>query len=178
MLLKELQIGTKTNIIASAEITDGFSGDSPQLIPLLNKAKIEFTIKEVLADKAYLSSKHFDAVNKAGATLYVPFKSNSTSRRGGAIWNKMYWHFKKNKQEYLEHYHKRSNVETTFHMIKQKFGANLLTKNYVANTNEILLKFLCHNICVLIQEYYERNIGIDFSLESRKQKILFAQGVS
>jgi hypothetical protein len=31
--------------------------------------------------------------------------------------------------EFLEHYHKRSNVETTFHMIKSKFGDAVLSKS-------------------------------------------------
>lgn len=161
-------IGTKTNIITNIEITDSHGGDSPQLIPLLNKAKLNFTIKEVSADKAYLSRKNFDEVKKAGATLYVPFKSNSRGYRKGSTWKKMYWYFKNNPQEWGEHYHKRSNVETTFHMIKQKFGSNLMTKNYTANVNEILVKALCHNICVLIQEYFERNIEIDLSTQTKK----------
>ena len=33
-----------------------------------------------------------------------------------------------NREEFLSHYHKRSNVETTFHMIKSKFGQRLRSK--------------------------------------------------
>ena len=32
------------------------------------------------------------------------------------------YHYFDFKNEFLEHYHKRSNAETTFHMIKSKFG--------------------------------------------------------
>ena len=34
----------------------------------------------------------------------------------------MYHYFEFKNEEFLEHYHKRSNAETTFHMIKSKFG--------------------------------------------------------
>ena len=33
--------------------------------------------------------------------------------------------YNENREEFLTHYHKRSNVETTFHMIKAKFGQRL-----------------------------------------------------
>ena len=33
-----------------------------------------------------------------------------------------------NRAEFLQHYHKRSNVETVFHMIKSKFGQRLRSK--------------------------------------------------
>lgn len=167
-----IMVGTTTNIITSIQTTNQYVADSPQLIPLLNKSKLDFTIKEVSADRAYLGSKNLEAINEIGATPYVPFKSNSTSRGKGSTWKRMYWYFKKNPQKWGRHYHKRSNVETTFHMIKQKFGSSLMTKNYEANANEILIKALCHNICVLIQEYFERDIELDLSTQTQKIEIL------
>ncbi|HZN08409.1 MAG TPA: hypothetical protein VFB65_16550, partial [Pyrinomonadaceae bacterium] len=38
------------------------------------------------------------------------------------LWTRMYHFYALNRAEFLQHYHKRSNVETTFHMIKSKFG--------------------------------------------------------
>ena len=64
----------------------------------------------------------------------------------------------------MEHYHKRSNVETCFHMIKSKFGDSLKSKDKIAQTNEILAKVLCHNICVVIQEMHELGIKGEFQL--------------
>ena len=72
----------------------------------------------------------------------------------------------------LEHYHKRSNVESTFSMIKRKFGDSLRSKTDVAMVNEALAKVLCHNIVVLIHEMYELGIDPIFWAESRDaQKI-------
>jgi len=59
----------------------------------------------------------------------------------------------------LQRYHKRSNVESTFSMIKRKFGDSLRSKTDVAMTNETLCKILCHNLVVLIHETQE--LGID-----------------
>lgn len=62
------------------------------------------------------------------------------------------------REEFLTHYHKRSNVETTFHMIKAKFGQRLRSKTMTAQINEALCKVLCHNLCVVIQSVHELGI--------------------
>jgi len=62
----------------------------------------------------------------------------------------------------MNHYHKRSNAESTFSMLKRKFQNKLMLKNDVGQTNEALAKVLCHNICVLIQEMHETGLRIDF----------------
>jgi hypothetical protein len=58
----------------------------------------------------------------------------------------------------LQHYHKRSNVESTFSAIKRKFGDSVMSKNPVAMVNEILCKILCHSLTCLIQE--QETLGI------------------
>ena len=68
---------------------------------------------------------------------------------------------------FLAHYHKRSNVETTFHMVKAKFGPSVRSKSPTAQVNEVLLKLLCHNVCVLIQVAYD--LGVEpLALEAPK----------
>ncbi len=53
-------------------------------------------------------------------------------------------------------------METTFAMVKLRFGEFLKCKNFVAQRNELMMKFICHNICCLIQEMYEHGVQIDF----------------
>lgn len=72
-------------------------------------------------------------------------------------------------EEFLEHYHKRSNSETCFHMIKTKFGDSLRSKSQTAQINELLCKVLCHNICVVIQEINELGVKAEFRLEETKE---------
>ena len=58
----------------------------------------------------------------------------------------------------MAHYHKRSNVECTFSAVKRKFVDAVVGKSDTAMTNEVLCKFLCHNLTCLIQE--QETLGI------------------
>jgi len=156
--------GVKTNIITAINITPGNFADSPQFENLVKTTKEMYDIREVSADKAYISRKNLQLVSDMGGIPFIPFKKNARrNQRGVRIWKTMYDFYILNQQEFLEHYHKRSNSETVFHMIKMKFGAHLKTKNNISQTNEILSKCLAHNICVLIQEMFEIGIKIDFN---------------
>ena len=74
-------------------------------------------MEEISADKAYLSQDNFNLTNEHKATLYVPFKSNSQPFDNGMVWKKMYHYFMMNNEKFLQHYHKRSNVESNKIMI-------------------------------------------------------------
>src|SRR5215831_1066819 len=87
----------------------------------------------------------------------IPFKSNATGK-GCALWEHMYHMFMFQKQTFFEHYHKRSNVESTFSALKRKFGDSLRSKTDTAMVNETLCKALCHNLVVLIHEMTELGI--------------------
>ena len=162
--------GVKTNIITSVKVTSQFDNDSPQLIELVKTTAENFDMKEVSADKAYLGKKNLDAIDELGATPYIPFKENNKARGKGSVWKKMYYYFMMNNEEFFEHYHKRSNVETTMHMIKSKFGDSVKSKSWTAQVNEVLCKVICHNICVVIHEMFELGIKPDFNfcVESRE----------
>lgn len=155
--------GIKTNIITSVEVTDGYTHDTLMFPNLLNDTAKHFAIKEVTADLGYSSRENLGLVSQKGAIPFIPFKKNATSRsKGFAIWNAMYRYYKDNRDDFMQHYHKRSNVESVFSMMKRKQGCNLRTKNDIAQVNEIMCKCLVHNICVLIQEMFEIGIKIDF----------------
>ena len=157
--------GNKTNIIINAIITDEHGADSPQFIPLVKEtAKLGFNMKEISADKAYNSFANFNAVDSVGAIPYIPFKKNTTAKAHTGnkawLWRKMYHYFQLNQEEFLEHYHLRSNVETTFFAIKSKFGATLKSKNQTAQVNELLCKLIAYNITVLIGAIYELGLEL------------------
>lgn len=71
----------------------------------------------------------------------------------------MFLHFQLQREDFLARYHKRSNVESTFSMIKAKFRDHLRSKTPTAMVNEILCKINCHNICVIIQESQELGLS-------------------
>jgi len=122
-------------------------------------------MEEVSADKAYLSRDNMNLIEEAGAMPFIPFKSNATAKqRGSAIWKKMFYYFQLNNEEFLEHYHKRSNAESSVMMIKSKFGDSVRSKKWTSQVNEVLCKVICHNICVVIQEMHELGIEANFNL--------------
>jgi len=155
--------GTYSNTIVAVKITEGTAADSPQFRNLLQRAAENFDIKEISADKAYSSRENHEVAEDLGITPFILFKKNATATAKGSMeWHRMYRYFKDRKEEFLKHYHMRSNSESGFFMIKQKFGGFISSKKPIAQENEILCKILCHNICVLIQEIYLSNVSVDF----------------
>ncbi len=150
--------GVKTNVVTAVRILDKDAGDSPQFVPMVKDTAKNFTIGEVSADAAYASVENFETVAECGGTGFMAFKSNTTGGVGG-LFQKMFHYFQFKQEEYLKHYHLRSNVESTFSMVKRKFGDSVRSKTDTAMVNEVLCKFLCHNLCCLIQE--ECELGID-----------------
>ena len=117
-----------------------------------------FGIREVSADKAYLSRKNLSAVEAVGGMRFVPFKSNTVEPTEAGMWTKMHHLFMYRREAFMEHYHKRSNIETAFSMIKGKFGSALRSKSDTGQINEALCKVLCHNLCVLVRAMPESSI--------------------
>ena len=120
------------------------------------------------ADKAYLTRANMVAIDGARAFPLIPFKSDSVPFNpkgkgpGAELWRRMYFFWMYRRDEFLAHYHRRSNVETTFSMIKAKFGSRIRSKTAVAQVNELLCKILCHNLCCLVQAFYELKVESEF----------------
>lgn len=159
--------------VTAVQVSDGYAHDYPYFKPLVEQtAKIGFKMQEVSADKGYLGATNMLATLQRGAIPYIPFKSNSVPDSRGSygakseLWTRMYHFYSLHRTEFLQHYHKRSNVETTFHMIKSKFGQRLRSKSLTAQINEALCKVLCHNLCVVIQSVHELGIEAAFATES------------
>lgn len=105
-------------------------------------------------------------INEIGAIPYIPFKKNTTGKPAGSVmWKKMYHYFQLNIDEFLKHYHKRSNVESTNAAIKGKFGETLKSKNKIAQEYELLAKILAYNLTVVIHEIYKNRINQFFTYD-------------
>jgi transposase len=157
-------VGTVTNVITAAEVTESNVHDSPMFAPVVERTKAKgFDVREVSADKAYLSHDNLATVERAGGVPFVPFKSNSGSK-GSAAWERMFHYFSLNKDDFLAHYHKRSNVEATFSAVKRKFGPGVRSKLPDAQLNEVLLKCLCFNLSVLVHAIHELGVEPRFWL--------------
>lgn len=157
--------GVKTGIVTSVIITEENKGDVRLFAPLVEDTTKRFTIQEILADKAYSSRRCYELATELQAIAFIPFKKNATGKSfGSSTWSKMYSYFMLHREEFMKHYHQRSNIESTFSMIKKKFGAHVRSRDIVAQKNEVLLKILCHNLCVVNQEMHELGISADFGI--------------
>jgi transposase len=156
-----LMCGVKTNVVTAVEIREKDASDTKLLPDLVNTTAKHFDMREVSADKGYSSVNNVNVIASHGATPYIAFKSIHSGAAGG-LWEKMFHYFAFNRQEFPQHYHKPSNVESTFSMIKAKFRDHVRSKTDVAMQNEVLCKILCHNICCVIQAMYELGIEPTF----------------
>jgi len=163
-----LMCGVKTNVVTAIEIHGPTTHDGTQLPALVNATARTFPIGDVSADKAYGTVVNADTIAHHGGTPFIAFKSTHTGKgghsrpTGSGAWSKMFGYFMYRREDFVAHYHKRSNVETTFSMIKRKFGHALHSKTETAQVDETLAKVLCHNLVVLIHEMYELGIEPTF----------------
>jgi len=158
-----IMCGVKTNVVTAIEIADRNANDAQQFPPMIRKTYKNFDVKEVSADAAYLTRRNTIEVGRVGATPFIAFRSNSKcSADHPVMWQRMYHLFQYNRDEFMAHYHKRSNVESTFSMVKAKFRDHVRSKTDVAMVNECLCKFVCHNICCVIQGMHELGIAPTF----------------
>ena len=157
-LKAHIAVGVQTNIVTAVEVTPSNANDSPMLPGLLDRTAQRFTIAEVSADKAYPSEANLRHIEGYGARPYIPFKSNATGQRSPRL-RRLYAFFVLHEAEFNAHYHKRSKAETVFSMVKGKFGDSVKAKSEAGQVNEVLLKFLCHNLVVLGQTMQDLQIA-------------------
>jgi transposase len=169
-------IGTKTNVIAAATVTGRDDHDSPQFMPLIEAGARTFTMTEISADKAYSGRPNIDAVVKVGAEPYIPFRSNAKDDPKSPAWSKLFHLYSYRVDEFLPYYHKRSNAESTFSMMKRVFTDTLRSKGKDAQTNELLLMVVAHNIRTLVHSIFELGVTIP-GLSACTQTALAAHNV-
>jgi len=156
--------GVKTNIITAVDVSPGYHHDSPYFDKLVRCTAKNFRMQEISADAAYLSRKHMNTVDELGGVPYIMFRKNTSGKtQGSMMWHKMHKLFIKNRKVFLEHYHKRSNAESVFNMMKRKIGTHLNCKSEQGQLNELLCICLVHNVLVLIQELMEANNYLNFN---------------
>lgn len=156
--------GTVTNAVTAVRISS--EADCPVLPDLLAITRKRFDVRELSADKAYLSRKNLEAIEAAGARAFIPLKENTIIGSGSDAWARHFCRMKLQPEEFFAPYHRRSNIETTFHMIKAKFGGAVRAKTPTAQINEVLCKLIAHNLCCLVHAIYELGLEPEFWPES------------
>lgn len=164
-------VGTSTNVIAAASVTDRNAHDSPEFAPLVLKGAESFDIHDVAADKAYASRKNVAVVADIGANPWIALRSNmqaastvtimgERANRDTIAWRWLYHMYNLHRDDFLARYHARSNAESTFSAMKRVFGDTLRSKGRTAQENELLLKVIAFNITCLIHSIFELGVEV------------------
>ena len=157
-----IMIGTATNVVTGVKVSG--EADCPLLPELLRTTAKRFKPREVSGDKAYLSKDNLEAIDAVGAVPIIPFKINSVGMASKSPhWRRMWTHFSLKSEDFLTHYHRRCNAESTRWMIKSKFGGAVRSKTPTAQVNEVLAKVLCHNLTCIVHAITEFGIEADFT---------------
>jgi len=159
---KKLHIisGVRTNIITAARVTAGKKHDSVFFPDLVRQTSMNFKMKLISADAGYLSRQNCNVADDLGIVPYIlPREGVTTKGKGSLAWRKMLYLWETYRPVFEKYYHMRSNVESTFSMIKRKYLPYVRSKSDIAQFNEILCKVVCHNASVLVNCVFE--LGID-----------------
>jgi hypothetical protein len=99
---------------------------------------------------------------EAGVAAYIPFKDNAVINPKTEAWSRHLCEFLLHQERFLPHYHRRSNGETVFAMIKAKFGGSVLSRSPVAQINEVLAKCVAHNLCCVVKAIFTADLAPTF----------------
>ena len=155
-----VMVGTVTHAVTSALVTS--EGDCPQLPGLLARTRAYHDVRECSADKAYASVGNHEILDELGIAAYIPFKENAVVNPKSPAWSRHLCEFLLHQERFLAHYHRRSNVETAFAMIKAKFGAAVASRLPVAQVNEVLAKCVAHNLCCVVKAIFTAGLAPTF----------------
>lgn len=125
-------------------------------------------VNHVYADAGYLSKENCDIVTNLGARPFIWPKEHMVEKavreykKQMTPWRKMMILFYDKRELFERYYHRRSNVESCFSMMKRKFLPYIRSKSETAQYNEMLCKVVCHNLGVLVNAIFELDLVTDF----------------
>lgn len=158
--------GNLSNIITDVIVTEqegAGTGDVNNFAPLLQNTTGFFNVKEICADGAYLSRENFAMAEELDVEPFIYFKKNTNGKaKGCPAWTNAFIKFMTQHDEFMKHYGKRNNVESTFGALKAKCGEVLKSKETTSQINELLCKVIAYNLTVLVSAMYTHDIEVKF----------------
>lgn len=146
-----LAIAKNSKIITCARTSIGTVHDhnfSKELIETTIKSG--FRIKTLLADAAYNSRENYCLCEDLGIKAFLDFKSNhKINRSQSKLRKEQITLYRKNPEVWHESYRFRVIVEGVMGAIKKKGRHYLRSRNEVSKDNEMLLKALWYNLCII-----------------------------
>ncbi len=133
--------------ILSFEATPGTSGDSPEFARMMSRIpKGGYGI--VALDSAYDSYKNCELIAKSGRGPVIKPAKGHEKPRGFSARAKMLRWLRDRPDEFWQAYHKRSQAESLFSVMKERAGSVLRAKLDGTITVELFARVLCYNLTV------------------------------
>jgi len=150
----------KLNSVAALNVNCKDGKDSVILREHVKKIRKNFEkINDWSGDSKYLARENCNAVSEAGGTPWFRLKKNTKARaKGSKPWRCMVKNAKETPEKFYEHYHKRSNSESTNSAKKRKFGSSVRSRNDIAKVNESYWQWIGYNFTVLGRAKYEYGV--------------------
>lgn len=154
--------GVWSHIVTAANASREQNGDITEFPALLDTTMCTFTVDDVVADGGYMSEDNLERLESLGIESYIPFARNAKFHKDNSVWDRHLAFFLLHSDQFYDHYHRRSQVETTFSMIKAKFDAYVLGRTPTSQVNCVLAKIVAHNLCVIARAIYESGLAPTF----------------
>jgi hypothetical protein len=132
----------------TAIVNDGYAGEAPLFIPLLEKRPKEMELGNIAADPGIPSRINAQYVADNGGVPYLkPKKNVEPATRAGRCpaWKNMVRIYYENKPKWKRHYNPRAIIEAMFRCIKKRFGETVSSRRRWRQKKEILLKIAAYN---------------------------------
>jgi len=114
----------------------------------------------VTGDAAYLSRRNCDLVEALGGVArFYPKKGTTLRQKGSVAWRKMLEELVEDPQKWLEAYHKRSNAEGSFSILKRDNPSPLRKKLDERREQETFGRACNQNLKRLCYLNYTENIN-------------------
>ncbi len=151
--------GTKLNIVTAITV-NAYEGEDNIIFREHNqKTAKNFDVEEHSGDSKYLCRANCDDVESVGGMPFFRPKSNTLIKSDGSYaWLRMMLYYYNHPIKAKRSYNRRSNVESTNHAKKSKFGSHVRSKNDIAKENESTFQWLDYNFSVLSRAYYQFDI--------------------
>jgi len=151
--------GTKLNIVTAITV-NAYGGEDNIIFRKHNqKTAKNFDVEEHSGDSMYLCRENCDDVESVGGMPFFRPKSNTLVKSDGSYaWLRMILYYYNHPIKAKRSYNRRSNVESTNHAKKSKFGSHVRSKNDIAKENESTFQWLDYNFSVLSRAYYQFDV--------------------
>lgn len=148
-----LMVGVRSLVNPYTRVTRGTWSDLPEFEPLVRNTIPGSNVKQVLADKGYVSSENYEVAAECGATPYIMPKDNAVYRpHPSNQYQKMVHFATKFPERWKEVYRFRVKVECAIHSKKNAFGDIIRGRTLTSRRNQEILRDIVHNFRMTVMD--------------------------